>query len=106
MSAEERRPQTPPQQTRQSLETQATQQADIAGPRLTPFQCWLRFDCNRRRHEHSERKALYPWTPPPRSTFSLDPDELRRHANSLVLEHGWAVAEVRAVLDVDPARTP
>jgi hypothetical protein len=81
---------------------------DDGGPtrtRLTPFQRWLRFDCNRRRREADELRRLYAWTPPPPSDFGLTADELRRHGNTLVLELGWSVAEVRAVLDIDPAVT-
>jgi hypothetical protein len=37
------------------------------------------------------------------STFSLSPDELRRHANDLVQTYGWSVQEVLAVLDIEPA---
>ena len=73
---------------------------------LTPFQRWLRFDYNRRRREAAELRQLYPWAPPPPSTFGLEPDQLRRHANDLVLVQGWSVAEVCAMLDIEPARTP
>ena len=71
----------------------------------SPFCRWRHFDMNRRRREHAELKRRLEntrsrTTP---STFGLDDDELRRHANTLVLEHGWSVAEVVQVLDVEPA---
>ena len=80
---------------------------DNPRPRLTAFQYWLRFDCNRRRREHAELKrllsnALDNAEP---STFGLEPDELRKHANNLVA-CGWSVAEVYAVLDVEPVGAP
>jgi hypothetical protein len=56
---------------------------------------------NRRRREHAKFKQPRPRTRP--ETFGLDADELRAHANRLVLEHGWSVAEVVEVLDVEPA---
>jgi hypothetical protein len=34
------------------------------------------------------------------STFGLTADELRKHANQLVGEHGWSPAEVRQMLDL------
>jgi hypothetical protein len=71
----------------------------------SPFCRWRHFDKHRRRREHAELKrlcdAITHFTP---STFGLEPDELRRHANTLVLEHDWTVAEVCAVLDIEPAR--
>jgi hypothetical protein len=42
-----------------------------------------------------------PVRPPGPSTFSLSPDELRRHANNLAAS-GWQLDEITAVLDVEP----
>ncbi|HEY8828091.1 MAG TPA: hypothetical protein VIM17_10075 [Jatrophihabitantaceae bacterium] len=43
---------------------------------------------------------LYPPVPRMPSTFSLDDDELRDHANDLH-RAGWPVAEITSVLDLD-----
>jgi hypothetical protein len=70
----------------------------------SPFCRWRHFDKNRRRREHAElRRLLATAVASSPSTFGLEPGELRRHANDLV-QHGWTVAEVLAVLDVEPAR--
>jgi hypothetical protein len=88
----------------------ATKLADATTPLGTdiarhgsPFCRWRHFDCNRRRYEHAELKRLLsPASEAEPSTFGLGADELRRHANHLVLEQGWSVAEVVQVLDVGP----
>ena len=67
----------------------------------SPFCRWRHFDMNRRRREHAKFKQPRPRMLP--STFGLSEVELRRHANTLVLEHGWSVAEVVEVLDVEPS---
>jgi hypothetical protein len=67
------------------------------------FSRWRHFDCNRRRREHAELVRLCsPASEAEPSTFGLGADELRRHANHLVLEQGWSVDEVCAALDVEP----
>jgi hypothetical protein len=66
----------------------------------SPFCRWRHFDMNRRRREQAQLKQ--PRARMHRSTFGLSDAELRRHANTLVLEHGWSVAEVVEVLDVEP----
>jgi hypothetical protein len=105
--AESRRPHrdTGRQQTRQSLDAKIQQVTDNERRHGTRFRHWRRFDCNRRRREHDELKRLLDhskWNDLP-STFGLGADELRRHANRLVLEQGWSVDEVAQVLDVEPA---
>jgi hypothetical protein len=82
----------------------------VSAGRCSPFTYWRHFNKNRRRREHTQLKQLLnkgsaaePLLP---STFGLEPDELRRHANDLVVRHGWTVAEVTAVLDIEPAATP
>jgi hypothetical protein len=71
----------------------------------SPFCRWRHFDKNRRRREHAELKRLlsHAKVASP-STFELEPAELRAEANRLVQVYGWTVAEVCAVLDVEPAR--
>jgi hypothetical protein len=61
------------------------------------------------RHTVEHRKvcfaldAILPRTPEPvePSRFGLTEDEIRRHANDLY-RAGWAVEEIRVVLDIDP----
>lgn len=71
---------------------------------------WRHFDCNRRRREHAEFKALlaemHPAQAPGPQTFGLEPGALRDHANSLIRDYGWTVEEVLAVLDVQLRAMP
>jgi hypothetical protein len=84
------------------------QTADSITPRHASAFCrWRHFDKNRRRREHAEFKRLLATSQcinqlP--STFGLSQDELRKHANDLVLEHGWSTFEVEAVLDIRAKR--
>jgi hypothetical protein len=82
-----------------------TDAGDIPLRHGSPFCRWRHFDMNRRRREHEFRRRRLEKTGSglSPSTFGLSDAELRRHANMLVLKHGWSVAEVVQVLDVEPA---
>ena len=96
-----RGPQDPATDTTQPAATTLDQAVDEWTWHGSPFCRWRHFDMNRRRREHARFKQPRPRTLP--STFGLSERELRSHANRLVLEHGWSVAEVLEVLDVEPA---
>jgi hypothetical protein len=73
---------------------------------LTPFQRWLRFDCNRRRREHTERKRLHPRPPMRPSDFGLTEAEIEREWERLTTA-GWSHGEIaRVLVDTLTARSP
>ena len=69
--------------------------------RTTPFLYWLRFECNRRRREWAEFKAILH---EPADPLDALVEPIRDFANELVQVHGFDVDEVAALLNLEPVR--